>query len=183
MKFYQILLLVFVVVFTSCVKNNKDQQVTNQTPTNEKAFEVKEVVQTSNYTYMKVNENFADRWVAVSRMDAVAGEKYYYDDALLMNNFHSKELDRDFETIYFINKVSSIPFSMQEKMNSMPSNHSGNTSAKQKSSVSLEKEDDEITVAQVFENRSKYAYQEIEIRGMASLILKLLHLSEHKVKI
>lgn len=172
MKFYQILFLALIILSSSCVKNKNGQPVANQTSTAEKAFEVNEVIQTSSYTYIKAYENSAERWVAVTRMDAKKGEKYYYDDALSMNNFHSKELDRDFETIYFINKVSSIPFSMQEKMNSMPSDHSGNAKSKQKSSVSLEKEAGEITVAQVFENRSKYANKEIEIRGIVVKVNK-----------
>lgn len=172
MKFYQIIILVLIVVTTSCVRNKNGQPVANQEPSGEKVFEVKELIQTSSYTYIKAYENSEERWVAVSRMDAKKGEKYYYDDALPMNNFHSKELDRDFETIYFINKVSSIPFSMQEKMTSMPSNHSGNATSKQKSSVSLEKEAGEITVAKVFENSKKYANQEIEIRGIVVKVNK-----------
>lgn len=175
MKIYQILLLVFIVVSSSCVKNKNGRPETNQTTTsttNEKVFKVKEVVQTSSYTYLKVDENSAERWVAVSRMDAAKGEKYYYDNALLMNNFHSKELDRDFEAIYFINKVSTIPLSVQEKMSSMPSNHSGKAKTQQSSSVTLQKADAEITVSQVFENRKKYANQEIEIRGIVVKVNK-----------
>ncbi len=172
MKFYQIVFLAFILLTTSCVKNKKGHPVASETASNEKAFEVKEVVQTSSYTYIKAYENSAERWVAISRMDAKKGEKYYYDDALLMNNFHSKELDRDFETIYFINKVSTIPFSMQKKMGAMPSNHAGKAKTDAKSSVSLQKTDGEITVAQVFENSSKYANTEIEIRGIVVKVNK-----------
>ena len=124
MKFYQILALVILVLTSSCVKNKNGIPAANQTATVEKVFEVNEVVQTTSYTYLKVDENSEDRWVAVSRMDAKKGDKYYYDEALLMNNFHSKELDRDFETIYFINKVSTIPFSVQDKMASIQPHHS-----------------------------------------------------------
>lgn len=172
MKFYQIVFLALILLATSCVRNKNGMPVTNAMPSNIKAFEVKEVVQTSKYTYLKVNENFADRWVAVSRMEASVGDKYYYDSELLMNNFHSKELDRDFETIYFINKVSTNPISAEPKANTMPSNHSGKTDAKQKSSVSLEKNEAEITVAQVFEKRSDFANKELEIRGVVVKVNK-----------
>jgi hypothetical protein len=172
MRHYLALSFILLIIATSCVKNKKEQAVTNQATTNEKAFEIKEVIQTSGYTYMNVSENSAYRWVAATKMEAKPGEKYYYDGALQMNNFHSKELDRTFETIYFLNKVSSIPFSMQEKINSMGSSHSGNSDSKQKSNVVLRKENGEITIAQVFEKQSELENKEVTIRGIVVKVNK-----------
>lgn len=174
MKFYQILAFVVLVLSSSCVKNKSGRPAANETQnqTAEKVIEVKEVIQTSSYTYLKVEENSEERWVAVSRMEAAKGDTYYYDEALLMNNFHSKELDRDFETIYFINKVSTIPFSVQDKMSSMQSGHSGKATVPASSSVSVEKADGELTVGQIFENKTKYSNKEIEIRGIVVKVNK-----------
>lgn len=172
MKHYLVLFFILLLFVSSCIKNQKKQTIATQGTSNEKSFEVKEVIQTSGYTYLNVSENSADRWVAATKMEAKPGEKYYYDDALEMNNFHSKELARTFETIYFLNKVSSIPFSMQNKINSMSSNHSGNTGSKQKSEVSLEKEEGEITIAQVFEKRSEFGNKQIKIRGIVVKVNK-----------
>ena len=166
MKFYQILFLALLIVSTSCVKNKKGHPVVQQEQTSAKTFEVLEVIQTSSYTYMRVYENISERWVAVSKMNAKKGDKYYYDTALEMNNFHSKELNRDFEQIFFINKVSAGSMAEQPTQQSMPSNHSGGAIVKPKSDVSLEKGDGEITVADVFEKRSEFANKEIEIRGI-----------------
>ncbi len=172
MKLFQLFAIVILILSISCVRNKSGVPSTGQNTVNEKVFEVKEVIQTSSYTYMKVSENFADRWVAVSRMDAQKGDKYYYDDALLMNNFHSKELERDFETIYFINKVSTIPPSMQDKLGAMPPSHKGKTANVPKSSVSLEKSEDELSVAAVFENANTLSEKEIEIRGIVVKVNK-----------
>jgi hypothetical protein len=176
MKLYQILLLGFIVFSTSCVKNKNGQPVaTSQVQSNIKSFEVQEVIQTSSYTYMKVTENSVDKWVAVSRMDAAKGDKYYYDSELQMTNFHSKELDRDFETIYFINTVSSSPLAGHSTGTapaaSMPS-HSGKAAVKQSSGITLEKESGELTIAQIFENPDNYANKEVEIRGVVVKVNK-----------
>lgn len=176
MKLYQILLLGFIVFSTSCVKNKNGQPVaTNQVQSNIKSFEVQEVIQTSSYTYMKVTENSLDKWVAVSRMDAAKGDKYYYDSELQMTNFHSKELDRDFETIYFINTVSSSPLAGHSTGTapaaSMPS-HSGKATVKQSSEITLEKESGELTIAQIFESPENYANKEVEIRGVVVKVNK-----------
>lgn len=172
MRFYQILFLAFVLLSTSCVKNKKGQQAAQQIATGEKVFEVLEVVQTSNYTYLRVYENIAERWVAVSRMDTQKGDKLYYDSALAMNNFHSKELDREFELVYFINKVSTSPLSGEAPQAKMPSSHSGKAQVKPKSDVSLKKAANEITVAQVFEKQADFANKEVEIRGVVVKVNK-----------
>ena len=67
MKYY--LILLFAIVIVGCGGNRKAEPVQNAIPTNAKQFEVKEVVQTSKYTYIKAYENFAERWVAVTRID------------------------------------------------------------------------------------------------------------------
>ena len=172
MKFYQILFLALILTATSCVKNKKGVPAVQQTQSSENVFEVLEVLQTSNYTYLRVYENVSERWVAVSRMDVKKGDKLYYDNALQMNNFHSKELDRDFEIIYFINKVSQGPVSGEAPKAQMPANHSGNAKASAKSNVELEKTGEEITVAQVFEKRAAFADKEIEIRGIVVKVNK-----------
>ena len=127
---------------------------------------VLEAIQTSSYTYMRVYENVSERWVAVSKMDAKKGDKYHYDSALEMNNFHSKELNRDFEQIFFINNVITNSAAEKPTQQSMPSNHSGGSKAKPKSDINLEKSANEITVAAVFEKRQEFANKEIEIRGV-----------------
>lgn len=137
MKLYQIVFLILLI--TACGRNKNNQPLSNSTPSNIKAFEVKEIVQTSKYTYLKVYENFADRWIAVSRMDAAIGDKYYYDSALLMTNFHSKELNRDFETIYFINRVSTSPIAVHTKNSATSPPLSGKKKVQEHNKVSIEK--------------------------------------------
>src|SRR6266540_278849 len=103
------IILVLLVGFSGCVKKNKVP--TAQSLANPAMHEVKvnEVIQTSNYTYLKVTDNGAENWIAVNSQDAAVGEVYYYDQALEMKNFNSKELKRTFETIYFVQGLSKQP--------------------------------------------------------------------------
>jgi hypothetical protein len=158
------LILALLVVFSSCVRNKGGQVVENVAPTNEKVFEVTEVVQATSYSYLKVKENFSERWVAVSKNDFKVGDVYYYDSAMPMNNFKSKDLDRTFDLVYFINQVSKTPLN-QKKVAEMPA-HSGKVETKKMSTVELDKTDDEITVAQVFAERKTYSSKEFEIKGI-----------------
>lgn len=172
MKLSHIFLLALLVFAGSCVKNKKGHPVAEQVQNGSNTFEVLEVVQTSSYTYLRVYENISERWVAVTRMDAKKGDKYYYDSALEMNNFHSKELDRNFEQIFFINKVSAAPLSGTEAKRAMPSNHAGGGQNNAQSKASLEKAEGELKIADVFEKRSDYASTDFEIRGVVVKVNK-----------
>jgi hypothetical protein len=169
------LLLILMVIFSSCVRNKNGQTLQNASPSvNSKVFEVTEVVQTSNYTYLKVKENMGDKWVAVSRQDINVGDVYYYDDALQMNNFHSKELERDFDVIYFVNQISKTPMNQtpQNAMTGQMPAHSGKVQTEQNSNITLKKAGNELTVAQIYASRDKYANQEVEIRGVVVKVNK-----------
>jgi len=95
-------LVVSVLLFASCVKNKNFQNAESAKADTGNVFEVKEVVQTTNYSYLRVFEKGSEKWVAVSRQEVNVGDVYYYEGPLQMNNFHSKELDRNFETIFFL---------------------------------------------------------------------------------
>jgi hypothetical protein len=166
-------MLVLVVVFSSCVKNKNGQMGQGQTTTNGKSFEVVEVIQGGSYTYIKAKENMAEKWMAVSKQDVQTGGVYYYDEGLPMNNFHSKEIDRTFEEIFFVNTISTTPIEKgaMAGMGGMggteasPS-HMGKVTNEQNSAITLEKKAGEITVAQIFANRNDYSDKEVEIRGI-----------------
>ena len=162
------LLLILVVLFSSCVRNKNGvvgmQNTANAVST--KVFEVAEVIQASNYTYMKVKENSNERWVAVSKQDVNVGDVYYYDEALQMTNFASKDLDRTFEEIYFVNQISKTPLVQDNMMGGGMPAHSGKVVTEQLSSVTLEKSGDEVTVADIYSNRAEYTSKEFEIRGI-----------------
>lgn len=157
-------MLILVVVFSSCVRNKNGQMMQGQTAAAGKSFEVVEVIQGSSYTYIKAKESLGEKWMAVSRQDVQTGAVYYYDEALPMNDFHSKEIDRTFEEIYFVNTISTTPLE-QAQMKPLEG-HMGKVDNQQSSTITLEKQAGEITVAQIFGNRSGFSEKEIEIRGI-----------------
>ena len=87
----------FIVVLASCVRNKNGQMTQTQSQVVGNSFEVVEVVQGNTYTYLKVREGVGEKWMAISRQEIEAGDVYYYDEGLQMTNFHSKEIDRTFE--------------------------------------------------------------------------------------
>lgn len=68
---------------------------------------VKDVEQVGSYTYLLVKGNGKGKeyWVAVSSMEAAPGETYHYQGGLLMEDFHSNELNRTFESVLFLDAI------------------------------------------------------------------------------
>jgi hypothetical protein len=173
-----ILIFGLVIIFSSCVRNKSGQVTQTATPENQNIFEVSEVLQANSYSYLKVKENGGELWMAVTKQEIEPGEVYYYDEALQMTDFHSKDLDRTFDVIYFVNKISKNPIS-QNLAGGMPgisgmtdNPHSGKVESGQKSNIQLEKAKGEITIAEVFGNRQEYSGKEIEIRGVVVKVNK-----------
>ncbi len=175
-------MFLLVMVFTSCVRNKSGQIVQNKISENSKAFEVAEVIQAGSYTYLKVKENMSDRWVAVSKQEVAEGEVYYYDEALQMTNFTSKELNRTFDVIYFVNQISKTPVKSGGMAGQMPhgqlpggerpSGHDGKVDTQKKGNISIEKAKDEITVGEIFSERQKFSARQVEIRGVVVKVNK-----------
>lgn len=182
-----LVMLILVVVFSSCVKNKNGQLNQEQTASTGNSFEVAEVVQGNTYTYIKAKENSGEKWMAVSKQEVQPGEVYFYSEGLPMQNFHSKEIDRTFDEIYFVSEISKTPIK-KGGMGGMGSGamggmgamggagteqqHQGKVGTEQNSSIAVEKSAGEITVAQVFANRSEYSGKEIEIKGIVVKVNK-----------
>ena len=162
-----LMILMVVLMFGSCVKNKKG--VIGQDQNSNKVFEVTEVLQSTSYTYMKVKENGEEKWMAATKQEVANGDVFYYDEALQMNNFHSKDLNRDFEIIYFVNNISKTPFGSAGELN--PETHTGKIETPQ-IVAEMKKGENEITVAHLYAKKTDYSGKEIEIRGKVVKVVK-----------
>jgi len=157
------IILALLVGFTGCVKKNKVP--TAQSLANPAMHEVKvaEVIQTSQYTYLKVSDNGAENWIAVTSQEAAVGETYYYEEALEMKNFKSKELDRTFETIYFVQGLSKEPGAapQQMPMGAKPVK----PTLEMKGGISVTPAEGGVTIAQLFASRNDYSGKKIKVKG------------------
>ncbi|MCF8367467.1 MAG: GW dipeptide domain-containing protein [Bacteroidales bacterium] len=102
------MLLLFAGLIVSC-SNNQDAQESEKLYAGNHKVEVKEVIQATAYTYLLVTEKGEEYWMAISKMEVGEGAVLYYRDRMEMKNFPSKELDKTFDKIYFIQEVSDNP--------------------------------------------------------------------------
>ena len=149
-------------LLTSCNSSSNQTEQSNEN-TSARHFEVKEILQTSGYTYLFVEEKSQEYWMAVSRMDVKVGDDFYYESGLEMLDFNSKELDRTFDRILFVDKISTVPILPQKKKSSgMTVIEKEDKGAK---NVSVEPAEGGITIAELYKNRTQYNGKRVLIKG------------------
>ena len=155
------IILAILVGFSGCVKKNKVP--TAQSAANPAMHEVKvaEVIQTTQYTYLKVSENGAENWIAVNKQEAAQGETYYYNQELEMKNFNSKELNRTFESIYFVQGLSKEPI-----IAGVPTPATqGKVATAKKDKISVAPAEGSVSIANLFAKAADYSGKTIKMKG------------------
>lgn len=161
-----ILSLAILIAFTSC--ENATQTASTTTTTEvpnsyDYSALVQEVLQTSSYTYCRVLEGTVDYWIAIGSMEVAVGQTLYYNQGHEMKNFHSRELDRDFPSVFFIQDASTDPAG-----NAAVTTLQGQTPMKPeivRSEFDVEKAEGGITIAELYKDAANYAGKTVKIKG------------------
>lgn len=129
---------------------------------------VAEVIQGTSYTYLRVTDALSEKWVAVSRQEFTVGEELYLnlETAAVMENFHSKELNRDFPTILFVSTVSREPEMTSAQMPAMGGKTpAGKKAAPVEANVKVEPAAGGITIAELYTNKANYSGKKVKLKG------------------
>jgi len=160
MKFNLFILLAGIILFAaSC--NSKNAADENLAPGVHKAT-AEEVIQTSNYTYIRISEDDRESWIAIAKREVKEGDSYYYEPGIEMNNFVSKELKRTFPSIVFVDKFSDQPIIAKI---TMADSLKGKQAATPKEDIKVEKAEGGITIAELYASKESFAGKTIKIRG------------------
>lgn len=157
-------LLVICLLFSSC--NNVKTTKTTDEPEIHKGI-VQDVLHVREYSYILVLENGQEKWLAAPITNVEKGGTYYYNNTMEMKNFESKELNKSFETIYFIEKISSTEEDVKLPLTANPQT-STTEAAKpimDKKDVNVASSEGTISIAELFTNRESYNNTVVRVRG------------------
>jgi hypothetical protein len=138
---------------------------------------VKEAIQAGEYTYLRVTEGDAEKWLAAPSCNPVVGTTYYYKGGMEMKDFKSKELNRTFESVYFIDNFSSTPISdSASAVNVVRDNPQGDMAkhiaktTSEKVNVKIAPAVGGVTIADLYKNKAAYAGKSVKVRGKVTKI-------------
>lgn len=130
---------------------------------------VQEVLQATAYTYLNVKENDTDFWIAVTKREIQPGATISFAEGLEMNNFQSKDLQRTFEKVYFVDQVAGDVPPTSAAQPSAGTAHRMKPEI-DKQAISVEPAKGGISIGELFIKRDSYAARTVLIRGQVTKI-------------
>jgi hypothetical protein len=157
-------ILILIGSFISCNSSSNNEV---NAPSNIHEVVAQEVLNVSEYTYVRVIEDKVEKWLATPSVDIKVGNTYYYSSFMEMNDFESKELNKSFKKIYFLDGLSekSDGFNKALTTNTFPSKEEAIKPQIEKAEVVIEAIEDGITIAVLYENQEKYKDKTVRITG------------------
>jgi hypothetical protein len=151
---------------------------------------VQEVLQATAYTYLRVKERDNDFWIAVTKRDVNVGDTVSFAEGLEMKNFPSKDLNRTFDTVYFVSQLTggaplaahgpsmplaahgpSMPLAahgpsmpLAAHSPSTPMAHQGKPTVEQVP-LSIERPEGIVSIGELFANKASYAGKTVLVHG------------------
>ncbi|MBN1407330.1 MAG: SH3-like domain-containing protein [Calditrichaceae bacterium] len=162
------ILSLFIITLFACQKSNDDKPDNTKAESGHKV-KVVEVTQAKAYTYLKVKENSKEYWMAINKSETIKEDDIiYYNIGLEMKNFKSEDLNRIFDTILFVEKISDSPMSSPHNMPAqqiMPKKP-----LEKDPSISIEPISGSISIAELYNNSRSYSGKKIKIKGKVTKV-------------
>jgi hypothetical protein len=158
--------ILLVMIAWACQNNTKDTE--SNLYTNAHKVTVKEVIQASSYTYLNVEENNEIYWIAVNKGAYEVGNVLYYDNGMEMNNFESKDLQRTFESIFFVQDITDQPRLPGEETQPSMSQGQPQKPTLEKLDINIEPADDGISISTLYADKDNYKDKIVKIKGQVT---------------
>ena len=153
-----------IAVVLSC-NSNKDSKDSNLAPNAHKVI-AEEIIQGSNYTYVRVSADGKDYWIAIEKAEVKEGETYYWSMGAEMNEFTSKELKRTFRSIFFVQDFTDKPITIKPAPKQMPlTSMAGKQQAPEYPGIVVPKAPGGITIAEFYAGKNSIAGKTVKICG------------------
>ncbi len=163
-KFLILFSLLLIVACSKQEENKKTETAKVISPkTNMHEVVVKKKIDAPPYSYLKVEENGKEYWMAANRMNVKAGDKIYYSNAMTMRNFHSKTLNKTFDEILFVQDASATMPGMGKK-SMIEMAHYG-IAKEQKVKVKISPVKGGATVGEIYAKKNELAGKTVKVKG------------------
>lgn len=158
-----LLLIIGISLFLSCNQKSKEYAPVGISDSQHEVV-IKEVMQAGGYTYLLVEEENKEYWMAVSETEVKAGDKLYYETAMEMSDFESKELNKVFDKILFVDFASAEPISKTSKKEEAIQ-RTKVIMTKMLDSIKISPVEGGISIADVYRDAEEYSGKQVMVTG------------------
>ena len=156
-------------IFNSAYADQKSTKENQQTTSNIIRGKVTDIIKASVYTYVEVDTGKKKIWAAGPVTPLKVGDMISFSTGMLMKNFHSKSMKRDFPAIYFVNSFNAGNMNSKNKhaTRALPQSH-----YKKKHVVKTVKGINKVkggnTIAEINVGKQKLQGKTIRVRGQVT---------------
>jgi len=125
---------------------------------------VREVEQVGQYTYLLVKAKGPEYWVAVPSMEAEPGDTYNYQGGMIMKDFYSKELDRTFEKVIFLETLFSDD-EEQAAVHATEEMTPGSMATIERSEVEVTAGEGTVSIGDLFKDPGSFNGKTVRVKG------------------
>lgn len=144
---------------------------------------VQDFIQTSQYTYFRLKEIGNNEikesdtlWVAVPKTESKTGETLYYKGGYPMKDFQSKELNKTFKEVLFLDSLSKTSDFVKKEMALVPAHQNMSSSDSvmtgkpkiKKMDVKIDQAPSGITIAELYVKKASYSGKTVKIKGQVT---------------
>lgn len=134
--------------------------------------EVLKIEQVKSYTYLLVSENSAEKWLAVPTVEVKLGDIVFFKGGTEMPNFSSKELNKTFTSVLFLEKIGTSEIDLKHKTLKLSGSdmHQGDAQKKkvEKLKQPLTPVSGGISIANLLQNKEAYQGKIVKIKGQVT---------------
>jgi hypothetical protein len=124
---------------------------------------VKESLEGGNYTYLNVDENGQNYWMAIANIPVTVGDTYYYDGGMVMKDFESKQLNKTFDEIVFANTIRTTEI-LEDTSTEAENPHVAATPVIE-NDLKIERPKNGTSLAELFSSKKSFSAKSIIVKG------------------
>lgn len=165
-----LILAIFISIISCEPRQGKSVEEAPLKQSNLHEIVVQEVIQAKNYTYLRAIENGEEIWMAILKGNIETGKTYYYDQAMEMKNFNSKDLDRTFEKVYFLEGLYENPgdFTKAGMMPPKDDVHAQASVESGRQEINLPEEAGVIKIGELYAGKENLANKKVTVQGVVT---------------
>ncbi|MEF9426042.1 MAG: hypothetical protein L0956_02295 [Candidatus Mariimomonas ferrooxydans] len=133
---------------------------------------------TGNYAYIKLDEHGKEVWLATQPLNVSVGDKVEYMGGYAMKNFHSKGMEKTFDSIFFTDRIMILNKDSLKDTQPVPADEYHKDLSQAKKAVSkpdsseIVKADNGKTIDEIFSEIEQLKDKEVIVRGRVIKVSK-----------
>lgn len=158
------LIVISLLGLVACEK--KEENKPQNLPDGAHVVQVEDRIDASDYSYIQVSEKGRDSyWIAVNKLETKTGDILYFTKSMEMKNFHSKTLDRTFETVLFVDDIRKTPHNNNQNQQTQVTSPHSQVSAIPQLDIKIDPVKGGKSVGEIFSDRDMLNGKVVKVKG------------------